>query len=140
LSPFDIVPEDPDVVYQLNHRINDLSHLCVTWQAQVHCIDVDMPWSWGPSQEDLLQALASERQASGNKDCMDVSQNGGDEDEDEYDDTDSGDEEYGDLIYASEVSAITDAYRESCESSHELLGLFTDSSSALPINTTSSRK
>jgi hypothetical protein len=68
----------------------------------------------------LLQALVSKRQASGNEDFMDVSQDGGDE-EDEYDDPDSGDEEYGDLIYASEVSVIADAYHESCESSHELL-------------------
>jgi hypothetical protein len=128
------------LVYQLNRRISDLSHLCVTWQAQVHCINVDMPWSWGPSQEDLLQALASERQAGGNKDFMDVFQDGGDEDEDEYDDPDSGDEEYGDLIYASEVSAIADAYHESCESSHELLGLFTNSSSTLPISTTSRKR
>jgi hypothetical protein len=96
-----------------------------------------MPQSWGPSQTDLLQALASERQSSWDEDYpMDVHQDDGNE-EDEYDDSDSGDEEYGDLFYASEISAMTDAYRES---SDELLGLFMNSSATLPYSMTSSRK
>jgi len=93
-----------------------------------------MPQSWGPSEEDLLQALASERQPSWDE----VHRNGGnEEDEEEYDDSDSGDEEYGDLFYASEVSAMADAYHET---SDELLELFMDSSSALPRSITSPRK
>jgi hypothetical protein len=98
----------------------------------------NMPQSWRPSEENLLQALASERQSSWDEDySMNVHQENGKEDEDEYDDLDSGDEEYGDLCYTSEVSAMADVYYES---SDELLGLFMDSSSILPHSMTSPRK
>ena len=139
LSSINTLTDDPDLVYQLNRRVDNLSHLCVIWQAQVRCIDVNMPQSWGPSEEDLLQALASERQPSWDEDHpMEVHQDdGNEEDEDEYDDSDSGDEEFGDLFHASEVSAMADAYRES---SDELLGLFMDPSSTFSHSITSPRK
>src|SRR5215510_7286926 len=101
VSSINTVPDDPDLVYQLNCRVNDLSHLCAVWQAQVRCIDVNMPKSWGPSDKDLLQALASDRHPTWNEnDVMDVHHDGENEDgEDEYDDSDSDpdDEVYGDL-------------------------------------------
>ena len=82
--------------------------------------------------------MASDQQASLNGDYMDVHQDGGNEDdEDEYEDSDSGDEEYDDLLYASEASAIADAYHES---SDELLGVFANHSYTLPVSATSPRK
>jgi len=90
-----------------------------------------MPQSWGPAEEDVLRTLIWEKQGSWDTDGVD----GG---EDDYNETDSEDEECGELFYASEVSAIADAYRES---SDELLpgdwNHYTESSPTLNISSIS---
>jgi hypothetical protein len=103
---------DPELAYQLQQRAQYLSRLCVTWQSKVRAIDVNMPQSWGPSEEDLLKALESERQGSWS---MNKSMDTGEEDEDEYEDSESEDEEDGELFYASEMSALSDAYRQNSD-------------------------
>ena len=79
-----------------------------------------MPQSWGPAEEDVLTTLISERQASWDTDHVAddedaINDNGEHEGEDDYNETDSEDEECGELFYASELSAIADAYRESSD-------------------------
>jgi hypothetical protein len=79
-----------------------------------------MPQSWGLSTEDLLKALESERQGSWS---MNESMDTGEEDEDEYEDSQSEDEEDGELFYASEMSALSDAYHQN---SDQLLESFSE--------------
>jgi hypothetical protein len=93
-----------------------------------------MPESWGPAEDDVLRALVSERQAAWDTDDVDG------EGEDDYIETDSEDEDCGELLYASEVSAIADAYRESSDAllpSH--WGYYTESSPTLNLPSTSTR-
>jgi hypothetical protein len=45
--------------------------------------------------------------------CRDESMDIDEENEDEYEDSEGEDEEDGELFYASEVSALSDAYRQS---------------------------
>jgi hypothetical protein len=127
--------DDPDLVYQLNRHANFLVRLCSLWQVKVRSINVsNMPESWGPAEDDVLRALVSERQAAWDTDDVDG------EGEDDYIETDSEDEDCGELLYASEVSAIADAYRESSDAllpSH--WGYYTESSPTLNLPSTSTR-
>ena len=107
-----VIFTDPELVYQLQHRARYLTRLCVTWQSKVRAIGVNMPKSWGPSEEDLLEALEAERQGSWS---MNESMETDEEHEDEYDDSESEDEEDGELFYASEMSALSDAYHQNSD-------------------------
>jgi hypothetical protein len=113
--------DDSALIYQLKRYADHLCRLCITWQAKVRSIDVDMPQCWGPSEDDLHMALETERQGQWNRDdSMDADEN---EDEDEYEDSEVEDEEDGELFYASEVSALVDAYHQSSDKSLENLFL-----------------
>jgi hypothetical protein len=68
-----------------------------------------LPESWGPSEEDLLEALEAEHQGCWS---MNESMETDEEHEDEYDDSESENEEDGELFYASEMSALSDAYHQ----------------------------
>lgn len=111
-----IFSDDSALVYQLKRRADYLSRLCVTWRGKVRSISVDMPQSWGQSEEDLHRALEVERQSR--DDSMDADEDEDeDEYEDEYEDSELEDEEDGELFHASEASALVDAYHQSSDQS-----------------------
>ena len=118
-----IVFADPELAYQLQQQAQYLSRLCITWQSKVRAIGVNMPQSWGPSDQDLLRALESERQGSWS---MNESMDTDEEHEDEYEDSESEDEEDGELLYASEMSALSDAYHQNSDQCFFSENLFHD--------------
>jgi hypothetical protein len=48
--------EDPDVVYQLNERRNNLLRLCVAWDRTVKLIPIEDDLPWGPDLAELAEA------------------------------------------------------------------------------------
>jgi hypothetical protein len=127
LLTFQVSENDLDAIYQLDLLQQRLCRLCVTWQAQVRAIPCKwtMPASWGPSEEDLRDALVYKYTGSwesgDNDTCrqVDVSEpTSGDEIGDEVGSTDE-DEDDGDLLEAAEAVAFTDAYHDNSESDVE---------------------
>jgi hypothetical protein len=82
-----------------------LKHLCVMWQKHVQIIlphgNLNLQ-SWGPSEQELLEALASKNQGSWV--TMDVA---ADETSDESDDSNGDDAELAEEV---EALALSDAY------------------------------
>ncbi|KII84688.1 hypothetical protein PLICRDRAFT_117561 [Plicaturopsis crispa FD-325 SS-3] len=126
-----------DMVHQLMLHREYLCSLCVTWQSAVggiRCAKV-MPESWGPSEEELVNAAVLKHTASYDQEDSD--------DDGDYDGYGELEEEEDDaeLLVAAEESALADAYAQGGCTATQQLGLeLGDELSASPVKTSSPRK
>ena len=102
------------LIYQLDARARKLCQLCVTWKSKLRPIPADVDEFWGPSADDLKQALELEFNSRWEDDSdteEDSQSDKGSEDSDE----DWGNVEYensdGDLLESLEALAFSDEYR-----------------------------
>jgi hypothetical protein len=103
-----------DLAYQLDVQAKQLCRLCVTWRRNVHPLPGDeLDNSWGPSDEELQDALVIEFNPSWleeleDDDCSTRGNSDGSEDGDWQD----VDEEFdSELVESMEAVAFTDEYR-----------------------------
>jgi hypothetical protein len=110
-----IIVDDPDLLYQLQIRADELCHLCATWRTKVAPIPCPytMSSSWGPSEKQLLDAAANEVQSSWNIQQDDTESGFLGSDESSGSDVGGDDVLDEELLESVEAISFTDAYRDS---------------------------
>lgn len=104
---------DVDLAYQLDIQAKQLCRLCVTWRRNVRPLPGDERDNiWGPSDEDLQDALAIEFNPSWLEEPEDNGRSDGENDGSEGGDWEDVDEEFdSELVESMEAVAFTDEYR-----------------------------
>ena len=116
--------EDLNLVYQLELHIKYLLRLCVGYQPSLRSIPCGLQGSWGPSQQELAEALSEEFHSSWDT-SYNVSNAVGEENKvdgswnEEWAEIENDDDD--DLMEAVEVLALANAYQDGEDKIYEVM-------------------